>query len=241
MFLLLFIIIFGVLAVVLFHSINRQFKTPNETVKVVKPRKTDITEIYKDISLQPVGCFSSLDEKFFLKQINVYSKTAVLDSGIIIDSDKDISSLIKKVIDNGFDQYGYSMIHKYNDTFKQMSIIELGILGKLAGYNFLSIYKIDETTRGTVYLTYSQPMDKQSDKLESLTKSDLPEYTLTPGINEYTNEQEKAAGKQLSCGYPCLSNGKPLIVDNKQYMCGSVGFPNIKTPTRFAVYRIVEQ
>ena len=27
----------------------------------------------------------------------------------------------------------------------------------------------------------------------------------------------------------------------KQYMCGSVGFPDIKTPSRFAVYKIAEK
>jgi hypothetical protein len=27
----------------------------------------------------------------------------------------------------------------------------------------------------------------------------------------------------------------------KQYMCGSVGYPDIKTPPRFAVYHILEK
>ena len=67
---------------------------------------------------------------------------------------------------------------------------------------------------------------------------------LTPKLNNYTNEEEKAPDKELSCGYPCLSDGDPEIFNDndtkRQYMCGSVGYPNIKTQIRFAVYKIVE-
>ena len=84
-----------------------------------------------------------------------------------------------------------------------------------------------------------------SPKENNYTVSDLPNYTLTPKLNNYTNEEEKAPGKEMSCGYPCLPNNKPLtFVENgitKQYMCGSVGYPDIKTPPRFAVYKIVER
>jgi hypothetical protein len=34
------------------------------------------------------------------------------------------------------------------------------------------------------------------------------------------------------CGYPCKG---------ENFMCGSVGFPDIKSPTRFAVYLIAER
>jgi len=210
---------------------------------MVTPRKTDLTEIYKDITLQPYGCFSSLDEKFFSKQINPYSKNSVFDSGILINNDSDIRQLIQQVINNGFDKYGYNILNKYEsipDGYKKMNIIEIGILGKLAGYNYLSIYKIDETTRGRIYLTYSPPMDDDIDG--NIIKTDLPGYTLTPKINKYTNEEEKAPGKELSCGHPCMSNDQILKYDSdKQYMCGSTAYPNIKTPSRFAVYHIKEK
>ena len=110
----------------------------------------------------------------------------------------------------------------------------------MAGYNYLSVYKINETTRGKIYLSYSPPMDELMDN--KLTKSE--KYTLTPVLNKYTNELEKAPEKELSCGYPCMSGDKPeTFVENgvvKQYMCGSAGYPTIKTPSRFAVYKIVE-
>jgi len=235
--------------------INAQFVTTETPSERVLPTKNDVTELYKDISLEPYGCFSLLDEKFFSKQINRFSKDNVFDSGITIsetNANHDTSELIKEIIKNGFDKYGYHLIHKYNNDYKNMNIVELGVLGKLAGYNYLSIYKLDKHTRGNIYYTYSPPLDKQLDfnatkemYKNNLAKSDLPKHTLTPKLNNYTNEEEKAPGKEMSCGYPCLSGDKPVTFDHagskKQYMCGSVGFPNIKIPTRFAVYRIVEK
>jgi hypothetical protein len=61
----------------------------------------------------------------------------------------------------------------------------------------------------------------------------------------YTNENENASGKELSCGYPCFKDKKPdTFIENgveKQYMCGSITFPTIKTPPRYAVYQIYEK
>ena len=259
-YLIIFIIILGTLLFKLFDLINAQFRTKEvKKIPSVVPNKTDLSEIYKDISLQPYGCFSSLDEKFFLKQINPYSKGTVFDSGIIISENKrasDMNDLLQKVIKNGFDIYAYSMINKYSNDpdgySKNMSIIEIGVLGKLAGYNYLSVYKLDENTRGKIYLTYSPPMEielgfdyTKDDYNKNVTKSDLPDYTLTPKLNNFTNEKEKAQGKELACGYPCMPNDKPMTFDDKgvtkQYMCGSVGYPDIKTSPRFAVYRITEK
>lgn len=260
---ILFIIISGAIIYKLFNFINAQFKQPiAKQPRNTRPRKTDLNEIYKDISLQPYGCFSSLDEKFFLKQINPYISGNIIDSGIIISEKDDMRDLITRVINNGFDQFGYKMIHKYdkdpNGYSKNMSIKEIGILGKLAGYNYLSIYKLDEHTRGNIYLTYSPPMDdqitllssdpdltKNPEYIKNVSKTDLPNYTLTPKLNNYTNEVAKGTGKEMACGYPCLPNDKPMTFEEngvtKQYMCGSVAFPSIKTPPRFAVYQIVER
>jgi hypothetical protein len=254
-----FVIIFGVILFTLIKNVNSQItevKNDNELNKVDKldnlklvPSKTDITEIYNDIYLEPYGCFSLLDEKFFQKQINIHSKIKTYDSGIIIKNNQDIKTLVNRVINNGFDTYGYHIIRKYNGDFNKTTIVELGILGKLAGYNYLSVYKIGLHARGNVYLTYSPPMDKQltynaDSKIykDNLSVSDHPDYTLTPKLNNYTNEQENTPGKELSCGYPCLDGDKPIMFGkDKQLMCGSAAYPNIKTPTRFSVYRISEK
>uniref|UniRef100_A0A6C0B0N7 Uncharacterized protein n=1 Tax=viral metagenome TaxID=1070528 RepID=A0A6C0B0N7_9ZZZZ len=261
-YLILFVTILGVLLFKLFDILNKQFRvTPVSTsslsssndpgyINPILPRKTDVTEIYKDISIEPYGCFSSVDEKFFLKEINKYSNKNVFDSGIIISESRrsdDMKELIQQVINNGFDQYGYSMLHKYNNDpdgySKNMNIKEIGVLGKLAGYNYISVFKIDEHTRGKIYLTYSPPMDDENKK--HVAVSDVPGFTLTPKLNNYTNEEEKAPGKEMACGYPCLPYDKPMTFDDngvtRQYMCGSVAYPDIKSPTRFAVYRIVEK
>lgn len=256
-YLFVILVVFGTLIFLLFKNVKKPTqKLTNSTIDAISkkineekpfvPNKMDLTEIYNDIYLEPYGCFSSLDEKFFQKQINMYSKNPSYDSGIIISDDNDTTNLINRVINNGFDQYGYKIIHQYKNNYDKMSIVEIGILGKLAGYSYLSVYKLDERKRGKVYLTYSPPMDQQvSDpKLykSNLTVSDHPDYTLTPKLNNYTNELEKAPGKELSCGYPCLSNGEPLMFnDERQMMCGSVGYPDITKPTRFSVYKISEK
>ena len=213
----LFVIVFGI---VLFKLINSIPSLQIKKIGLVKPHKTDVSEIYKDIYLKPYGCFSSLEEKFFAKQLveNEY------DSGTVVKSNNDIKELIQQIIKNGYDIYGYKLLHKYNDNYDKITIIELGILGKLAGYNYISIFKYDETTRGDIYFTYSPPMNRELDvndpsAKDYLTKSDLPELSLT--------------GKENACGYPCSGT--------EEFSCGSVGYPTVKTPTRFAVYQIAEQ
>ena len=234
------IAIIGLVIIMFYNSFNaKQLEIKNNLVQ--KPSVYRLTDYYKDIKLQPYGCFTQLDEKFFQKQLNIYTNN--YDSLLIINdntSDIDIKALVAKVLDNGYDIYAFKILHKYKGGYQNISIEEIGILGKLAGYNYLSVYKINETTRGKIYLSYSPPMDELMD--DKLTKS--LSYTLTPSLNNYTNETEKVPGKELSCGYPCKLDGKPeTFNDNgivKQYMCGSVGFPTIKTPSRFAVYKIVE-
>lgn len=119
-------------------------------------------------------------------------------------------------------------------------------MGKLAGYNFISVSKNDVSDKEgfSMYLTYSPPTvssaiykygyDFTDAAFDSIvTESDLPEYSLTPKINS----------KGLKCGFPCLINDKPdTFVDSsgveRQYMCGSLNYPTLKTPERFAVYKI---
>ena len=226
-----FLLFFGIILFCFVNATNSQFKVKVESNdRAFKPKKTDLVEIYKDIYLKYYGCFSSLEEKFFAKKIvgNRY------DSGIFIKNDEDTKQLIEQVINSGYDIYGYSLLHKYNNDYKNITIIELGVLGKLSGYNYLSVFSYDEKTRGNVYLTYSPPMDKE-----------VP-FDVTS--EEYKSNKSKVQalsgkkGKNSVCGYPCLdSDGTRLVYDKKNFTCGSVGYPNIKTPTQFSVYQIEER
>jgi hypothetical protein len=242
-------------------EISKHFET-SETV--IDRGKKRLTDIYSDIVLEPYGCFSNLKGKFFLKKVNPYSKVKDdFDSGIIISDtqqEKDMRNLIERVRKNGFDIYANKIYNKYNDSpdkYKYTSIKEIAALGKLAGYNYLSIYKTGTLEKGSIYLTYSPPMDVSVTEMygidytpeqytNSLTKSDLPNYALTPKLNNYTDDQRKEPGKELGCGYPCLPFGEPLTFKDpqgniRQFMCGSVSYPDIKTPPRYAVYKIVER
>ena len=220
--------------------------------KFRKPSKTQITDYYKNIDIEPVGCFEGVEDKFFLKDLNVYSSTKVYDSGIIISDtnlDTDMRNLIKQVMNNGYDVFAFEMLDKYDKgNYKNMNMKEIATLGKLAGYSYMSLYKLDEKSRGKIYLTYSPPLDysldyNYTDEQYKKALSKPNDFTLTPKLNNYTNELEKAPGKELSCGYPCLPGGKVQVFkdasgNERQYMCGSVAYPSIKTGTRFSVYKI---
>ena len=128
---------------------------------------------------------------------------------------------------------------KLSSGFKNAALNGAAIMLKAKGAS--------DTQIRNYFSEYGYFEDWVSDFMDELMDDKLTtslNYTLTPSLNNYTNETEKAPGKELSCGYPCMPNGKPeTFVENnvvKQYMCGSVGFPTIKTPSRFAVYKIVE-
>jgi hypothetical protein len=232
MLVVLFLIVFGVLIFTLFKLINSQFKVkgsiPKEKV-IQSPKKTDLVEIHKDIYLESYGCFSSLEEKFFAKKL--IGKE--IDSGTVLSNNSDIQGLVKHVIDLGYDIYGYRMIHKYNNNYDNITIIELGTLGKLSGYSYISTYNYDEKTRGKVYLTYSPPLDKEVD---------IDDKNQQPSKPEKLDVIAKESSSQNNlCGYQCFSKDGKLSVNGKKYMCGSVGYPDIKTPTRYAVYKILER
>ena len=254
----IFFLVFVIIIIVLFRRTT--IKSKFESQLLPSHHKKRFNDTISNIKLEPYGCFSNLKTKFFLKQINPNNKTGTFDSGIIIsesNQEQDILELIKKVIDNGYDLYGNQIYKKFinrPEKFNFISIEELGALGKFAGYNYLSIYKIGPLQKGSVYLTYSPPMETQiSDSVgldyldysKNLTKSDLSTYTLTPKLNNFTDEQKNEKGKELACGHPCLPFGEPLTYKDpegniRQYMCGSIAYPNIKTPSRYAVYKIVE-
>ena len=272
--LILFFLFFGCLTLIFFHFIKSQnkqsetFKQPEKPVKrgevlkrgetgvAKRVNKQSLSDIYRDIKIEPYGCFINVKDKFFAKQINPYAKIKVYDSGIFIQEyhyNSEFRNLINNVINNGFDEYGYYLLKKYpKDDFTNITLKEIASLGKLAGYSYMSIYKLNEDSVGNVYLTYSPPMDKelamgytQNEYNLQLSKSDLPNHSLTPRLNKYTNEKDVEPGEELSCGYPCKSGGKfETLKDSSgnesHYMCGSTSYPDIKTPPRYAVYQIIE-
>ena len=255
--LLIIFILIGIIVLPLFNYVNLKSneKKSNESnlnlneIKMYKPNQ--LTDFYSDIGLEPYGCFSSLDEKFFQKKYNPYNKT--FNSLVILSNENDIKQFVIKVINNGYDIYGSSILKKY-PNLSEIKLQEIATLAKLSGYNYISVYKINIDSVPKFYLTYSPPLDdEENEKIENnnvsetggiiLSKPDklLSNFTLMPKIGNYTNEEENTKNKELSCGFPCLSNGKPQTIGDKQFMCGSVGYPNIKTPSRFAVYKITEK
>ena len=187
-----------------------------------------IKDPIKEIRLDPYGCFTDLEEKFFYKKINPYSKFKIFDSGIILNKLNDYTALVDQVKNNGFEDYANTIIKKY-PVLSDMSLQEISVLALFSGYSYISIYKESENTPGKIYLTYSPPMNKHniqgwfSDKeyKKHLSKSDLPNYKLVG-----------SSSSDLVCGFPCEKD--------IGYMCGSANYPNIKTSTRFAVYHIVK-
>lgn len=60
------IAIIGLIIIVFYNSFNaKQPEIKNNLVQ--KPSVHRLTDYYKDIKLQPYGCFSELEEKFFSK------------------------------------------------------------------------------------------------------------------------------------------------------------------------------
>jgi len=214
---------------------------------VNNPSFSTTVDILNDITIKPIGCFTNISTLCFTSCVNPYSKESVTDSGINITKyPDDIKTLIKTVIKNGYDIYGNKILDKYKKTdYSNLSLIELGTLGYLIGYRYISISSNGYNNQNNIFFSYSPPMDDKVDE-KHIAKSDLPNYTLTPKLDNYSNEMNTKPGKELSCGYPCLQNKtSQTFVDSdgvtKQYMCGSVAFPSIKTPARYSVYQLIEK
>lgn len=213
--------------------------------KIGKTSTKRLFDVFSDIQLEPYGCYMNIKDDFFTSQVNRYaSSEKIPDSGITIHNDQTLKKIIEKIASNGFLQYAVSISSK---SFDSLSLHELGILGKLAGYNYLSVYKMDPEKRGKVLMTYSPPLSTeipqrytQDEFKKALLPTDLDDYTLTPVFGQYTNEVKKEKGKSLSCGFPCNETFIDPNGIKREYMCGSKNFPTIKTPTRYAVYKITE-
>jgi len=268
-----FFLFFTILIIFIFNFISKKNNPSDDslyetdllgsgTAKTFE-RKTANRELENsNVSLEPYGCFTNIKNQFFQGRVNPYSKNKEgVDAGILISygaPDKPLEKLIKNVIKNGYSKFGNSMLKKYDKNRGDggITMTEIGKLAKLSGYNYVSILKYPEGSElySKIYLTYSPPTKSSSlykynnnftdDEFKGiLTDSDLQEYTLTPKLNNYTSDIEDKSGKELSCGYPCITNDTPeTFTDSKgvvrQYMCGSVNYPTIKTPERYAVYKI---
>jgi hypothetical protein len=209
-----------------------------ENINVMCPVINGNFKVSGDIDIKPVGCFININDTFFTSCINPYSKESVQDSGISVNNfPEDILTVIKRVINNGYDLYGNKILNNYRGTdYSQLKIIELATLGYLCGYKFISI--TNESSKNKVFFSYSQPLSR-SDGAPG--KPDLP-FKLMTKVNGYTNEVENAPNKDLICGIICLQNGKPQTDNfNSIYTCGSTLYPNITTPPRYSVYEIYEK
>ena len=113
---IILIIIMGTILLFSFKKLNKSEDKITDN-KIYRPSISDLSEIYKDILVEPYGCFTNIDDKFFLKQINRYRTDKVFDSGMIIDENqvnKDMNTLIDKVLKNGFNIFANHIINKYN-------------------------------------------------------------------------------------------------------------------------------
>jgi len=192
--------------------------TQSSSDEATKKKIKLITNPDRDIKLQPLGCFYNLDEKFFYKKINPFAKIKEFNSLFVIQNSSDFLNLINEVKDNGFGEY----VDRLDPNYNNLRLQQLAVLGVFAGYNYISLYKKNESEYGKIYLSYSPPMNKhniygnftQKEYNQNLLKPDLPPESLVK-----------------ECGFKCKDPGM---------MCGSHHQPNIKNTPRFAVYQMVE-
>ena len=227
------------------------------------PAKVDNID---SIKIEPYGCFVNLKNQFFKETVNPYSKdqNQISSSYYFTESEKtkSLRRLILDVIKNGYTTFGNKMLQKYDNEggTKNISLLEMGKLGKLAGYNYMSVLRSPSDAEGTIYkayFTYSPPTISSAlyrfnsnytnkDFESILTDSDLPNHTLTPKLNNHISQisEDPSDQKELACGFPCITYGEPeTFVDTqgvvRQYMCGSVNYPTLKTPEHYAVYKLI--
>ena len=263
-----FFLFFTILIIFIFNFIFKKNDLQNtyEDDLVNSENKVFVSQIphedeNKNVTITPYGCFTELKNQFFQERVNPYSKdnNKLSSSYYISESEqqKDLKKLIQDVIHNGYTKFGNTILRKYNKSgSKGITILEVAKLAKLNGYNYISILKGPNSTHSysKIYLTYTPPTISSAiykysanfteDEFNSiLTDSDLPDYSLTPKLNNFTNENDSGQTKELACGLPCITDNKPeTFTDSsgvvRQYMCGSVNYPTLKTPERYAVYKI---
>jgi len=225
------LLLFLVLMVTLVRQSSSFTETSIDDIINYKQTSSDLTfkqhirkidNLESDITLEPVGCFSSVFENFFLRKINPFNNLKEFDSGITITR-KNLSSDFQKVLmsvkSNGFPDFARSFERKYSANYSQVPLRQLGALALFAGYSYLTVSKFNEKEINEIYMTYSPPMDKHN-----ITGNFTDE--------EYQKNLTKSTIPMNTCGYSCG--------DGSKYMCGSLSYPNIKSASLYAVYKIVE-
>jgi hypothetical protein len=263
-----FFIFFTILIIVIFNFITKKTNPDSDDSEgdLLQQNNNlfagaDRIEDVNKITIEPYGCFTNLKNQFFQERVNPYSKDKnLIDSSYYFTESgktKALRRLILDVIKNGYSTFGNEMLKKYDTQGgnKNISLLEFAKLGKLAGYNYISVAKSDINSLNVTkaYFTYSPPTTSSAlykytsnysneDFNSILTQTDLPEYTLTPKLNNYSSDISEK-DKELACGFPCITFGQPETFNDpngtvRQYMCGSINYPTLKTPERYAVYKI---
>jgi hypothetical protein len=198
----------------------------------------NIKDINRDITLEQVGCYKNISDKFFLRKINPFAKTKTFDSVLVVSDQKDYETLFNAISNNGFVDFINFIKKKYTpDTYKNISMQELAALGRFAGYSYISIYRTSNNGPSRIYFTYSQPLISEI----TSTQSNLDKFKAPPDFPNY-NVISKNKDDPDSCGYQCTNpDGSPQVNGlNGIYNCGSINYKNIKSPITVSVYKIVE-
>jgi hypothetical protein len=194
--------------------------TQTENDQKFKAHIKKIDNINRDITLEEVGCYKDLYTKYFLRKINPFSTQKDFDSGLTI-SQKSISNdydkILKVVSTNGFEDFAKSFKKNYSANYEKVPLQQLAALALFAGYSYISISKFDENTINEIYLTYSPPMDR---------------HNITGNFTEKEYQQNLTPPIKMDCGFTCG--------DGSTFKCGSVGYPTIKSPSLYNVFKIKE-
>ena len=165
---------------------------------VIKPSFDTITETIDNIDIKPVGCYTNIKGLFFTSCINPYSTSKIQDSGIFISKyPNDMVTLVKRVIQNGYDKYGNRILNKYNKTdYSDLDLLEIATLGYLSGYRFMSIYKLDEVSK---YKTHHNNYTKLKSELNKLLTKKLKEYGYEMSKYDISKIYNKYLKSYLKC------------------------------------------
>ena len=217
------LVFFLLFLIYLFWTISRF--TSDDTIDILNYKETGSDLEFKkkvqlirnpetDVKLEPLGCYYNLEEQFFYRKINPFAKVKEFNSLYVVKDSATFKDLLIEVSNNGFGDYA----KKLGNDLNKLSLQQLACLALFAGYNYISVYKNNESEYGKIFLTYSPPMVKHNNT-GSFTPKEFKDYTLKPELSS------------SECGYHCSDSSK---------MCGSNNYPNIKNTPRFAVYRITE-
>ena len=163
-----------------------------------------------DIVVTSYGCFKDLDEKFFLKKLNPFNKIKTFDSAFVISNES---------FQQDFNQLLENIISNgFNDYVNQLK--------KKYNSNYKNI-TIQELGALALFAGYSYiSVCKES------TDGYLKIYfTYSPPMDKKENDLKYLSkSDSLNCGYPCS--------ESSSSMCGSINYPNIKSPSLFAIYKV---